>query len=547
MYLRAKLYIPIEYVEEEDLEKHYDHHRYEEKVCKKCEFRRMRFSDECANCEKGGYLGCIRTWGKKVIRGEQYVSLPIGDRTNIEDKLGIEFSQFKIVDLRTRSPFRTKVRFTGSLRELQVPLVDDWNEASHGLVKAPPRTGKTITSIVAAIKKKQRIAIIAHQKDFLNNFLEEIEQYTNLPELEEKHGRKLFGWMKKKEDFEEFEIGIATYQSFINDKNGRKRRRWLNENFGTVWVDEAHKGNATEFAKLISSIRMKYKGGCTATEKRKDGRHFLIEELLGPVVAATKIDTMTPTIHVHETPDVKPRNARAYSSGHPADWSRAMGFLAQHDKRNIFILDHIMKDLEAGRSIVLPTYKVDHSKALVTAINKLWGKTIAAQFVGGAKSKKLREQIIQDARAGKIRVVCGTRSLMQVGLNVPRWDTLYYALPMSNEPNWEQESSRILTPASDDVPKKSPMIRMFVDPNLGQSLGCFRSTWKHSQNLGYNFSDEARRWYSANVGYSGDGYEIDLDHYSESEIREMEATKRAKQHKAKQKQKPQSGLLGRRF
>ena len=275
IYLRSKLYIPFEYLDEDDVKKHYDHHRYDEDVCRKCEFRSIRFSEECASCELGGYLGRMQTWGTKVIKGETYASLPIGDRTEIERKLDIEFSQFKVVDLRTKSPFTVKVKFTGSLREKQIPLVEDWCYSKHGIIKAPPRTGKTVTSIAIGIKTGHRFVIVANQRDYLNNFIKEIEAHTNLPKLEKKHGRKLYGWLKDKEDFENFQIGIITYQSLISDKNGKKRKKWLNNNFGMLWIDEIQKANAKEFSTLVSSVRTKFKGGCTATDKRKDKKHFL--------------------------------------------------------------------------------------------------------------------------------------------------------------------------------------------------------------------------------------------------------------------------------
>lgn len=529
LYMRAKLYIPFEMVDEEDVKKHYDHHRYDDTVCKQCEYRKLRFSEECEICELGGYQGCIRTWGTMVRDGITYVALPIGDRTEIEDKLGIEFSQFKVVDKRTDNKFDYKIKFTGELRPKQVPLVEDWVYHKHGILKAPPRTGKTLTSIVTCIRMGRRAVIIANQRDYLNNFNKEIEEYTNLPQLEKKHGKKLYGWMKTHEDFKNFQIGIVTYQSLISDKNGAKKRKWLNENFGMLWVDEVQKANAEEFSTLISSIRTKFKGGCTATDKRKDGKHFLVRELIGPTVAEAKIETLKPTILVHETPNVVPKSKRAFQSKHPSAWVGAMKFLATHDKRNEFIIKQIIKDLEDNRSIVLPVYTVYHSKDIVDTVNKIWGSTIAAQFVGGAKSKGLRDQIIADANSGKIRLVCGTRSLLQVGLNVPRWDTHYYAMPMSNAPNWEQESSRILTPAGDGVDKQSPIIRMFVDPELGQSIGCFKSTWRHSQGLKFQFSPQAMQWYKENVGMSGSEegkYEVDREAYSESEIRELEAIAR---------------------
>lgn len=322
-----------------------------------------------------------------------------------------------------------------------------------------------------------------------------------------------------------YDIGVEHNHNFYVYAPG-------NESKG-VLVHNCHKANATEFAKLVSSVRCKYKGGCTATEKRKDKKHFLVQELIGPVVSTASIETMTPTIHVHETPDVKPKSPRAYQHRGPSAWTGAMKFLATHDRRNNFIIEQIMRDLKAGHSIVCPVYFKYHSKEIVETVNKLWGSTIAVQFVGGGTTKSdkaKREQMIEDARSGKIRLVCGTRSLLQVGLNVPRWSCHYYAMPMSNKPNWEQESARILTPMEG---KKPPIIRMFVDPGLGQSIGCFRSTWRFSQQLGHKFDPAAVEWYTENVGMSRAEREAASEGMDEYEAAELNREYRQKRKKVK--------------
>lgn len=240
--LRDSLYIPIEYIDTEKAEEEYRHHIYDEEICKKCEYKRQRHSDECNNCELGGYVERVEFFKYKTIKGVQCMGLPIGDRTNIERRAGIDFDDFDFRDLRTDVKFDYKVKFTGQLRDYQMPLYDGYLKMKHGIIKAPPRTGKTVTSIAIAIKLGRRVAIIASQVDFLENFLEEIQQYTNLPALEEKTGKKLFGFLNKEEDYENFQIGLATYQSFISDKNGKARLKLLNKNFGTVWTDECFTG-----------------------------------------------------------------------------------------------------------------------------------------------------------------------------------------------------------------------------------------------------------------------------------------------------------------
>ncbi len=493
--LYDNIYIPIKFVDEDRAFDAYTTHMFDEPKCAECMYNTQRPSQECLDCEFGAYKGSICTAATKYVNGKQYLRVPIGDRLNVEKKLGIDFEDFRIKDYRTLAPFKTKnkIKFTGELRDYQVPVLAAWLEHGYGLTKSAPRTGKTVMATAGLVALGQRTLILADQKDYLDGFYETImggpdnPPMTNLPQLEKKLGRKLVGFAKSKADFEKFEIALCTYQTFIQENSSRKRIKWLNRNYGTVIIDEIHKANADAFSRLVLKLRMKFQFGLTATPKRKDGKEFLIAELLGPVTAETSVKALTPALTVHVTPNVKSRSAYTGQAG----FVYCENFLSKHIDRNKMILKYVMADLKAGRSIALPLKRVAHVKEMVIMINNAFGKTIAAEFSGGPKAKLLRKQVVTDARSSKIRVVVGNRKLIQTGINVPRWDTLYYVMPMSNEPNWEQESSRICTPASKKIPKKDPIIRMFVDPHIGLSIGCFRKTIGFSKVLGHIFTKEA--------------------------------------------------------
>lgn len=493
IYLWDNIYIPIKYVDVDRAYDAYTTHMFHENLCASCPYNTDRPNDNCRECEFDAYKGSYCTATTKYVNGKQYMRVPIGDRLNTEEKLGICFEDFTIKDKRTLSPFKTKVKFVASLRDYQEPVLESWLEHGYGLTKSAPRTGKTVMGTAGAIALGQRTLIMADQKDYLDGFYETImggpnnPPMTNLPKLEKKLGRQLVGFAKKKEDFKKFEIALCTYQTFIQEASSKQRIRWLNKYFGTLIIDEIHKANADAFSRLVLQLRMKYQFGLTATPKRKDGKEFLVEQLLGPVTAETSVKALTPAIMVHVTPDVKSSSKYTGQAG----FVYCENFLSKHKERNDMIVKMVLADLKAGRSIALPLKRVAHVKEMVKAINDAYGKTIAAEFSGGVKQKVLRKQVVDDARRSKIRVVVGNRKLIQTGINVPRWDTLYYVMPMSNEPNWEQESARICTPASEEVPKKDPIIRMFVDPEIGLSLGCFRKTFNYSKQFGHIITRQA--------------------------------------------------------
>lgn len=173
--------------------------------------------------------------------------------------------------------------------------------------------------------------------------------------------------------------------------------------------------------------------------------------------------------------------------------------MASDKKRIKLIVEWVMKDLKNGHNIVIPVMFKKQAADMVQKINEEYAKEfnttkkIAAPFVGGTTkaAQAARDKVLVDAKANVVRVTVGIRSILQRGLNVPAWSAIYEIVPISNEPNLQQETKRVCTPMEG---KRDPIVRLFVDLALGLSIGCARNSIKHMQNLKYHFkkSDKQR-------------------------------------------------------
>lgn len=498
--IRDRAYIPLKLINPNEVAEKYTTQLYEDKNCAKCEHMPERHSYLCDTCEN--YKGTVKLYKKVTKKGIGYMGLPIGDKKNFQKKTGIDFSEAKIIDKRVRAPFTVKFKQLIEPRDYQAVVIKKFMKKKYGLIKAPPRTGKTFMMLHIAIALGQRAVLLANQHEYLTQFLDHIHgneeegipKCTNLPEVEKKVGRKLYGFPKKDEDFENFQFFVMTYQQFISEKNGKNRFKKLAPHVGTLMIDEVDKANSEQFAHVIGKFPCMYKFGVTGTVERKDKRHFIVRNLLGPVVAESTREALTPTVIIHKT-EFKPKGKYQGKAG----WVRANQALANDKARNQLIVDWVMKDLKNGHNIVLPVMFKKHATELQHMINKEYQKVfdttknICALFVGGGgnKNKELRKQILSDAKSNKIRVTVGIRSILQRGLNVPTWSAIYEVVPISNEPNLRQETKRVCTPMEG---KRDPIIRLFVDMDLGQSIGCARATIRHMKGFKYKFKKNEKQF-----------------------------------------------------
>jgi hypothetical protein len=191
----------------------------------------------------------------------------------------------------------------------------------------------------------------------------------------------------------------------------------------------------------------------------------IVKDIVGRVTARCHVETLMPTVKIIDTPAATSYNYKI--------WTYAMRYLAQHKERNNLIVKHAVHDIKQGRSIVIPVTLVNHAKQLADAINKKIGSEVAVAFVSQGLTKKRRAEILEGARSYKIKCIVGIRGLVQTGVNVPRWDTLYEVMPISNTPKAKQETSRIRTVEDG---KQPPLIKQFLE-HFGPSTGCFRTMY----------------------------------------------------------------------
>jgi intein/homing endonuclease len=370
---------------------------------------------------------------------------------------------------------------------------------------------------------KQVSLVLAQEEQLLDQFEEEMRQFTNINELERKYGKKLIGKPKKADDV----YPIATLSSWQFYDHNLRALRENRDRFGAVFVDEAHSASAPCFARVVNTTNSYYRIAVTATPKRKDGMHVIMFDVVGPVVTKGITEQLPVHVRVVKTGIAFPPSPLQGN----AFWNQVLSRTMRHEKRNELICRRVMQDVKQGHSVLVVTDRIEHIYTLSMMLRKLvgqhiqkhGGKKIGIAELHGKLSAEQRRKIVNrfttkedkaagrwfqineiprkklrlDAKAGKIKIVIAFSKIVQLGWNVPAWSSLHSVMPMSNEPNWYQRISRIRTKCANCpgathpdclkkglCEKRQPVCHVYVDHSR-LSQGCFSTQQRVHERLGF--------------------------------------------------------------
>lgn len=433
---------------------------YEERSCSTCDNKNERHNDLCDNCT--AFKGSYRLASVQKVKGKSYLKVPIGGfETKIRPYLEYMGKEVKVAHKGVEPPVRP-FKFTGTLKPEQELAVQALMKKRRGVLKAPPRSGKTVLSTALACQLSVKTLIIASQRDWLAGFYETfVGSDTQKPLTNLKKQR--IGFCKKLEDFEKFDVCLATVQTFYSE-GGEALLLKIRSMFGLIIADEIHTGAADKYIKILSKLNCRRIVGLSGTPSRKDDKFVLVDNVVGPLAHEVIVKGMQPQLLLTKTGYTK-----SYKGNVP--WTRMVKSIETDKKRLDVIATTAVSDVAKGHMILIPMAGVEAVNTLVKLINEKAGKDIAVAFLGGMGKK--REAIIQDAREYKIKVIVGTGKILSTGINIPRASCLFEVIMSSNKENAEQRMRRVLTPIEN---KPQPVIRYFLD-DMNVRKNCMRNEY----------------------------------------------------------------------
>lgn len=375
-----------------------------------------------------------------------------------------------------------KIKSNITLRDYQVPCAKALKKYVNGIFVLPAGTGKTQVGLECASVLGQHTLWLTHTKELLNQAKERCENNLVCSTSVISDGKCDTSG----------DIVFATVQTLANivDKETIKQNE-----FGLIIIDECHHlaTNAESvmmFEKCVNYFCARYKLGLTATLHRADGLEKTTTKILGNVIyELKKNDTKDKLIGYYEGKAIVevpaylfqvPANINVIHTGYNTEnkdvfdinggtivFTKLITDLAMNNKRNKLILD--ISNMLDGYTIII-SERVDQ-------LHYLDSKLPSSVCIDSKLSKKKREQLVEDFKSGKHKVLLASYSLVAEGLDVPMLENIIMASPVKDERLVIQSIGRCQRPYKD---KKIANVYDLVDDVsvLGRFLTKRKSVYK---------------------------------------------------------------------
>lgn len=254
-----------------------------------------------------------------------------------------------------------------------------------------------------------------------------------------------------------------------------------------VICDECHHAagsptKVTQFYKVLSKLKARYKIGLTATPKRADGLEESMFALLGDIIYEVKKEDVAYT--------TCPVKVWAVQTGYTPDYDMVLlgdgtinymeliNQLVTDENRFRFVSDYI--NGLTGTMIVFGN-RVDYLKKLSEEFK---GRSVCLSGMGQSKAaKKERKDALEKLSAGELDAVFATYQLGREGLDCPSLQYVVFATPEKDESTVQQASGRVARKAEG---KEYGTVIDFVD-NFGMYKGWAKKRATVYKKLDYEY------------------------------------------------------------
>jgi superfamily II DNA or RNA helicase len=305
-----------------------------------------------------------------------------------------------------------------TLREYQEPIVKEILKHKEGTIVMGTGTGKTVVAVHLIAKLRKKATILVPNNVLLVQWKNAIKQFLDFE-----------AGIVNGETKDIKAITVATFQSLASNPDLLSE---LARQTGVLIVDECQGAVTENRAKIITSFYPDYLFGLTATPQRSesDGRTNSIFFYFGEEIVSYHETSCVPEVQIIRTGvDIA-----------ADEYHRMVEEMVDHPGRNILIKGLIIGEVLSGRKVLVLTKRIAHYQHFEEEFGN------RENFLFISSDNPNRNEILADLKNGDKDFACiiGTTSLLSVGTDVPRLDTLIIACDMREDVLTTQSIGRIL-------------------------------------------------------------------------------------------------------
>jgi len=412
----------------------------------------------------------IKTYRERVLPdGSTYVEFPRGNLKKLqrlltrshEDRRPLSCIGYK---LKLSQKVLTDHRWPDQKR-----CAEEYLKKGYGIIKGDTGSGKTVIGIAVACKLGLTALIISTMTDGIKQWIAAFQEHTNILEIEKENNIELIGAYKSTKKRKLFPITVATVQAFESPAGIEFIKQHRND-FSFLLVDEVHDFGAPVAALTIQSINAFAILGLTATVEREDNKHYIVFDIIGPVVAVGTAKQMPPTVYFIGTGVTAP--GWIYNKNYPPhyQWTVVMNCLAKSEERYDTIKKFLYADIDSGRTVLIMG---ERREIIKNVYKRLIQDGYTAEYVDGEVKAEARAKIYKEIRSGRCKVLCAGKVLKAM-VDLPNIDCLHFVTPLSSKPRTTQIYGRARRWLEN---KRNPVIRDYVDGagQQGQLTGAYKN------------------------------------------------------------------------
>jgi len=351
------------------------------------------------------------------------------------------------LDDRRRTLPEMDFSFTGKLKTFQQEAVKAMLVKDFGTLSAPTGSGKTVMALCMIAQRKQPALIVVHTKELLNQWIDRIESFMDIPVKEIGvigNGKKSVG----------DRITVALVQSLYKCADN------VSKHIGHLVVDECHRAPARTFTEAVSAFDSRYMLGLSATPWRRDKLSKLIFWHIGDVHhTVDKADLIETGDILKAEVITRETDFRPYSDP-TNEYSTMLSELTEDPKRNHLIASDVAQEAGNGGGICLVlSDRKGHCEKLQAILSQSF--SISSELLTGDIPNKQRQGVVDSLNAGKVKVLIATGQLIGEGFDCRDLTTLFLATPIKFDGRLLQYLGRVLRPAPG---KDKAMVFDYIDP-----------------------------------------------------------------------------------